>query len=607
MKKVFHIAGFVNYLVVVFFNAFTDLGHKIIIQDTIFKVYSGSTQIILAAIVNALILLPFVLLFSPSGFLADCFKKNIIMRDAALLAVIITLFITLFYYLGWFYAAFAMTFLLALQSAIYSPAKYGYIKELVGDELLSAANGAVQAVTTIAILGGIIFYTVLFEVLLHDDFVNEADVLRHVAPLGWLLVGGSLIEWYLASKLPTTRLEPSKRTFVWKRYLKGYYLAKNLKMIMRKKEIWENILALSLFWSISQVVLAIFGEYAKTYLHITNTIYVQGSMALAGLGIVIGSVLAARLSHYYINAGIALFGALGITAITFTVPHLESIGPIAMLFFLFGIFSGFILVPLSANIQHLAPNAHLGTILAGNNFIQNIFMIFFLILTTIFAYFGMDGKMLFTLMGFVGLTLFFLLAKRYFVLFVWTLFELLASLRYKIVYKGLENIPKNKAVLLLGNHVSWLDWLFLQIPLQRRINYLMDREIYNRPFLHPILKKGEVIPLSPRGFKDAMKEAVKRLQKGNIVAIFPEGEITRTCKMGTFHKGFELIDSFGWDGVLVPFYIDGMQGSIFARCSDGRKKPLLRREVHVCFFEPLSKDITAEELQKIIEERRKEC
>jgi len=321
----------------------------------------------------------------------------------------------------------------------------------------------------------------------------------------------------------------------------------------------------------------------------------------------VGSILAARLSKYYINAGIALLGALGVTVITFTVPHLESIETIAPLFLLFGVFSGFILVPLSANIQHLAPNAHLGTILAGNNFIQNIFMILFLMLTTIFAYFGMDGKMLFTLMGFVGIVLFWLLARRYFVLFVWTLFELVASLRYKVIYKGLENIPDDKAVLLLGNHVSWLDWLFLQIPIRRRINFLMDKEIYHWPLLHPILKAGEVIPLSPRGFKDAMKEAVKRLQKGNIVAIFPEGEITRNCEMNPFRKGFELIDSFEWEGVLVPFYIDGMQGSIFAKCSDGRKKPFPRREVHVCFFAPQPKNITAEELEKFIKKERYKC
>ena len=66
----------------------------------------------------------------------------------------------------------------------------------------TAGNGAVQAVTTIAILSGILFYTVLFENLLADNFTSKEDVLQTVAPLAWLLVLGSVIEWFLASRLP---------------------------------------------------------------------------------------------------------------------------------------------------------------------------------------------------------------------------------------------------------------------------------------------------------------------------------------------------------------------------------------------------------------------
>jgi len=161
-EKLFRVVGSLNYLGVVFLNAFTDLGHKIIIQNTVFKVYDGQMQIMLTAIVNALILLPFLLAFSPAGFLADKFSKSKIMRHSALFAVGITLLITYAYYHGLFVMAFALTFLLAMQSAIYGPAKYGYIKELYGNSRISAANAAVQAVTTVAILGGIIFYTVWF-------------------------------------------------------------------------------------------------------------------------------------------------------------------------------------------------------------------------------------------------------------------------------------------------------------------------------------------------------------------------------------------------------------------------------------------------------------
>ncbi|MGB1110938.1 MAG: hypothetical protein ACPG4N_11315, partial [Gammaproteobacteria bacterium] len=59
----------------IFLNAFVDLGHKIVIQNTLFKSYDGDTQIILTAVVNALILLPYVMLFTPSGYLADKYPK----------------------------------------------------------------------------------------------------------------------------------------------------------------------------------------------------------------------------------------------------------------------------------------------------------------------------------------------------------------------------------------------------------------------------------------------------------------------------------------------------------------------------------------------------
>jgi acyl-[acyl-carrier-protein]-phospholipid O-acyltransferase / long-chain-fatty-acid--[acyl-carrier-protein] ligase len=604
-KSIFSIIGMTNYVVVVFLNAFTDLGHKIIIQNTVFKVYDGSTQIMLTAIVNALVLLPFILVFSPSGFLADKFAKSKIMQHSALFAVVITLLITYAYYQGWFFFAFLMTFLLALQSAIYSPAKYGYIKELVGEKFISAGNAAVQATTTVAILGGIITYTVLFESFYNDTLMTQAEILQAIAPLGWLLVVGSIIEWFLATKLPNTQLQSSDRKFVFKRYIRGAYLFKNLKAITRKKEIFDAILALSFFWSISQVVLAVFGEYAKAEIGITNTIFVQGVMALAAIGIVAGSVFVAKLSKHHINLGLTGIGAVFLTLIVFLVPFVHSMALIAVMFTLFGVFSAFLLVPLNARIQYLASNVHLGMILAANNFVQNIFMISFLLLTTFFAFFGMNAEVLFYLMGFVGIYLVITLFKHYFVEIFWSIIGALLSFRYRFEYIGLENIPDHKALLLLGNHVSWLDWAILQFPFRRRLNYMMDKGIYSLAWLKPILQKGEVIPLSPKAFKDAIKEASLRLKDGRIVAIFPEGEIAKSTKLGTFQKGFELIDS-NYDGVIVPFFIDGLYGSLFAKNKkpNQHKKLFSRRVVKVTFAMPLQTNAKADEVQMIVKQMK---
>ncbi|MCD6190984.1 MAG: 1-acyl-sn-glycerol-3-phosphate acyltransferase [Sulfurimonas sp.] len=601
MRKLFAIAGVINYLFVIFLNAFTDLGHKIIIQNTIFKIYDGHTQIVLTAIVNALVLLPFIMMFSPSGFLADRFPKNIIMKHSAALAVFITLGITYSYYYGHFYSAFGMTFLLALQSAIYGPAKYGYIKELVGIKFITTGNGAVQAVTTVAILGGIIFYTVLFEGMYSDDLTTKEDILKAIAPIGWLLVISSIIEWFLASKLPNKMRRESKKDFKLKKYLNGTYLFKNLKIIKRKKEIVEAIVALSLFWSISQVVLAIFGEYAKSELGVTNTIFVQGVMALAGVGIVAGSLMAASFSKYYINTGLVAIGSVGITIIVFLVPFISSMGIMAFMFMLFGIFSGLLMVPLNAHIQFLSPNVHLGTILAGSNFIQNIFMFSFLVLTTLFAYFGMNAELLFYLMSFVGLYLTVMVAKRYLVMTFFSTMEMISRTRHRYSYEGLENIPKNQAVLFLGNHVSWLDWIILQLPMKRQINFLMDKDIYNWPIFNSVFKKGEAIPISPKASKDAFKEAHKRLVNGKMVALYPEGEITTDGELGRFYRGYELIPQ-NYDGVIVPFYIDGLFGSMFSKHRPKKKKSFFkRRNVKVYFDKPIPKDTKADELRDIIQ------
>ena len=598
--NLFRIVGSLNYLGVVFLNAFTDLGHKIVIQNTIFKVYDGQTQIMLTAIVNALILLPFLLVFSPAGFLADRFAKSKIMQHSALFAVLITLLITYAYYHGYFIMAFGLTFLLALQSAIYGPAKYGYIKELYGESKISAANAAVQAVTTVAILGGIIFYTVLFEGMYAQGLRDEAQILQAIAPLGWLLVAGSLLEFYLSTKLPNTLKEQSKRLFKFKRYIAGAYLVKNLKTIKRKHEIFDAIIALSIFWSISQVVLAIFGEYAKSNLAVTNTIFVQGVMALAGVGIVLGAYLAALYSKNSINMGLVVVGAFGLTLVVSLLPFMHSMILFALLFTLLGIFSAFIMVPLSAKIQFLAPRVHLGTTLAGSNFIQTLFMFSFLFLTTLFAYYGLNAESLFYLMAFVGLYLLYSTFKRYSVETFWAVMQICSSLGHKYIYHGVSNIPQRGGVLLLANHVSWADWVVLQLGLSRSINFMMEKSIYNWPIYHAIFKKGKCIPVSKKGAKDAFHIAYTRLQNEEVVGVFPESAITKTGEIGRFYRGYELMPK-DYEGVIIVAFIDGLFGSVFAKYKGrGMRNYLKKREVHVYFSEPIKLDATHEEIRDIL-------
>lgn len=595
-------------MIALFLNAFTDLGHKIIIQNTVFKMYDNETQIMLTAVVNALILLPFVLLFSPSGFLADRFAKNLVMRYAAAFAIVITLSITYAYYMGWFIFAFIMTFVLALQSAIYSPAKYGYIKELVGHKFISAGNAAVQATTTVAILLGIIVYTVIFESSLTSAPSNESAILKEIAPIGWLLVIGSVIEFIMTMRLPDKRVGDSQKVFMAKKYLNGTYLRKNLKTITRKKDILIAIISLSIFWAVSQVVLAVFGAFAKEVLQTDNTILVQGVMALAGLGIVVGSIYAARASRYYIHMGLVPFGIVGFSFMVLLIPMMSNFVVAALIFFAYGFFAGVFIVPLNAYIQDVSPRVHLGTILAGNNFIQNIFMITALMITTLVAYFGLGATVLIYAMGMIGLLGSLYLTRRYLIMFIWFILEMLFSLRYKFVYQGIENVPQSGALMMLGNHSSWIDWLIVQFAFQRRLRYVMERDIYNWPVIGRLWRLGGAVPISSRSSKDAFMQAKKILQAGGAIGIYPEGRITYDGELGKIYRGFEVIAK-GVTGKIVVYYIGGMYGSrYFSRSKRPyvNERSLWRRVVRIHYAPAIAMDSSAETVEKIMHELKEE-
>jgi acyl-[acyl-carrier-protein]-phospholipid O-acyltransferase/long-chain-fatty-acid--[acyl-carrier-protein] ligase len=280
MGHLFKLRGFLPYVAMLFLNAFVDLGHKIVIQNTVFKVYDGQTQIVLMAIVNALILLPFIMLFTPAGYIGDKYPKPRVMRVSAWVAVGLTILITLFYYQGWFWPAFAMTFLLAMQSAFYSPAKYGYIRELVGKNSLAAANGIVQAATTVAILSGIFVFSMIFEFLLADKSITtRALVLTDIAPIGYFLILGALVEVAMAYRLPQTQETDTSMHFDWRKYRRATYIRENLATVTRHETILLSIIGLSIFWSISQVMIAAFPAYAEVALNETNTVVIQGILA----------------------------------------------------------------------------------------------------------------------------------------------------------------------------------------------------------------------------------------------------------------------------------------------------------------------------------------
>ncbi len=601
MDKLLKLKGFLPFILIIFLNAFIDLGHKILIQNTIFKIYDGQEQIILTAIVNGLILLPFILLFSPAGFFSDRYRKPAIMKASATLAVILTLLITLAYYNGWFQFAFAMTFLLAVQSAFYSPAKYGYIKELVGKGELTLANAVVQALTIVAILSGIFLFSVLFEhLLIGVDYSNEAEIIQAIAPIGWLLVCCALLELGSTLLLPSGGLEQPTLRFEFRQYFASGYLRKNIGRLRSSRVIWLSIIGLSLFWGIAQVVLAAFPAFAKETLGETNTVIIQGLLACNGLGIILGSTLAGSTSRGHIETGLIPIGALGIVTALLLIPGATSATFLGLLFVGLGTAGGLFIVPLNALIQFHAKDSQLGAILAGNNWVQNVVMLGFLSLTVLFATYGLSSIGLFYLLAIVAV-----IGASYTVYqlpqsLIRFLIHRLIACRYNIQVLGFNNLPGQSGVLMLGNHISWLDWAIIQIACPRPVRFVMHREIYQRWYLKWFLDTFGVVPIAAGHSKAALGQINKLLKSGEVVCLFPEGAISRNGQLGAIKPGYEHVVE-GVDGVILPFYLRGLWGSRFSRSSEKlqeNRSNRTRRDVIAAFGKPLPMQTPAHELKR---------
>ncbi|MGH1430486.1 MAG: acyl-[ACP]--phospholipid O-acyltransferase [Neptuniibacter sp.] len=602
MRSLVYIQGFVAFICMAFINAFVDSGHKIVIQNTLFKAYDGDLQIALTAIVNGLILLPYILLFTPSGFLSDKYPKNQVMKFTAWGAVVITLLITLCYYLGLFIPAFALTFVLALQSAFYSPAKYGYIKELVGANNLSEGNAWIQSVTMISILSGIVVFSLLFEIRIDGAVhMSPEESIQRNAPLGWLLVMGSLVELVLAYKLPQLHPMDKNAHFDKAAYLSGRTLKTNLSLLKGKHAIWLSIFGLAIFWSISQVMLAVFPAFAEDHLGQHNTFVIQGVMALAGIGIMIGSTLAARWSKHYINVGLIPVGALGVALGLILLPQMGSISMQTFVFMGIGLFGALMCVPLNALIQFHAAEHEMGRVLAGNNFIQNILMLSFLVATVFCAWVGIDSfwqLVMLSVIGVVGAGFAIMTLPQ---AFIRLLVSFLFKRKYNLQVLGFENLPEDgKGTLLLGNHISWLDWAMIQIACPRHIHFVMERNIYERWYLRWFLDIYKVIPISRGTSRQALAKVNELLNNGEVVCLFPEGAISHIGQLGEFKRGFEKACENA-DGVIVPFYLRGLWGSRFSRSTDKMKTIRSngsKRDVIVAFGEPLVISSSAAQVKK---------
>ena len=132
-------------------------------------------------------------------------------------------------------------------------------------------------------------------------------------------------------------------------------------------------------------------------------------------------------------------------------------------------------------------------------------------------------------------------------------------------YVGLDNIPKTGPVILAGNHTGNTDALLMLGGPKRIVHMMAKKELFKTKFTNAFFKSMACISVD-RSIHDenAKSEAIKVLNDGGLIGIFPEGTVNKTNDIIMPFKYGAVSFAKKTNAYIVPFSIT-VSYSIFKR------------------------------------------
>jgi 1-acyl-sn-glycerol-3-phosphate acyltransferase len=527
---------------------------------------------LLANLAAGIFILPFFLFSATAGQLADKYDKARIARLVKLLEIVIMLVAGVGFAMHSLNLLMGALFLFGIHSTLFGPVKYAILPQHLKVEELIGGNALVEAGTFVAILIGTITGGLIAG-------LSQGTL--------WISVGGLVVATagYLTSRqipaapapAPELRVNPNPFTETWR----------NIGFARANRTVFLSILGISWFWLYGALFLAQFPAYAKNVLGGTET-SVTLLLAIFTIGIGAGSMLCERMSGKMVEIGLVPFGSIGLTLfgldLAWASPASPPAGePLTVLALIatpgmwrvlldlgaLGLFGGFFIVPLYALVQLRSNVEFRARIIASNNIMNALFMVVGALAAASMLGAGLSIPALFGVAAVcnaaVAIYIYKLVPEFLLRFVVWILVHTV----YRLDKHGVDHIPDEGPAVLICNHASFVDALIIAAACRRPIRFVIDHRIFRWPVLSFIFKAGRAIPIAPEKEDAALKakafdEVSQALAAGELVCVFPEGNVTATGEITTFRPGIAQI--IARDPVpVVPMALSGLWGSIFSR------------------------------------------
>jgi 1-acyl-sn-glycerol-3-phosphate acyltransferase len=570
---------FVPFFLVQFLGAFNDnlfkngLTNLITFQAAIWipiwMTWDSTTLVNFGAMI---FILPFFLFSATAGQLADKYEKSVLIRRIKLLEIGIMAFAVVALWSHQLVLLLVLLFLMGLQSSLFGPIKYSYLPQHLDNKELVGGNGLVEMGTFVSILLGTIAAGLLTG-------LGEAGLPFMMAGVMLVATAG-----YLASrKVPET---PAGNPDLKMNFNPFSQTWKLIKLAKEDRVILLSMMGIAWFWAYGSIYLAQLFGYTRDLLGGNEQVMIVMLTAFS-IGIGAGSMICERLSGRRVELGLVPVGAIGILCFGIAMgtyeptmmemgdslhAFLSATGAYQVAFYLFGTgFSGgLFIVTLYSLIQERSPNEVRSQIISAIN-ILDAFAMVMAGAYAIFALTIMDLSIpqLFLATAFMHIAVcmfIFTIVPEFLMRFVvWVLVNTL----YRLDKTGLENIPEKGPVLLVCNHVSFVDALVIAGNVRRPVRFVMDHNIFKVPVLSFVFRTAKAIPIAPAWqdeemLKRAYDRVSEELANDQVVCIFPEGKITKDGELNEFKNGMMQIIERN-PVPVVPMALRGLWGSFFSR------------------------------------------